>query len=129
MVRLVQRRGVSAEQASELPPSWRALRSPPLPGTLTRSIAPTVAERAASIPGPAARPATSATVAANPTRRPPKRPLEPKPRLIVYPPASGARRRGTARPAPKAEPYVLLFDANGAIPAKGDEGSESSPAP
>src|SRR4051812_29029989 len=88
MVRLVQRRVVSAEQASELPPSGRESRSTaarPSP-TLTRSIVPTgVADRAVRIPGPAASPATSTAVPTNPAFRRPERQLEPRLRLISNP--------------------------------------------
>ena len=83
MVRLVQARSLSAEQASALPVSGRASRSPPLPGTLTRSIVPTgLDEWAASIPGPAARPTTSATAPSRPTPRRPKPLWNPSRRFI-----------------------------------------------
>src|SRR2546423_5476737 len=100
MVRLVQRRVLSAEQASELPLSGRESRSAPArpSPTLTRSIVPTgVADRAVRIPGPAASPATSAAAPANPIFRRPVRQFEPRRRLISNPQplCCGPRSRGT----------------------------------
>src|SRR5205085_12007581 len=104
IVRLVQRRTVSGEQASELPRSGRALRSVPLPAMLTRSIVPTgTDEWAASIPGPAARPATIATAPRTATHRRPKPPRNPSSRFIPQPPALDVTVTSHARTGPKAE--------------------------
>src|SRR5437763_3157304 len=128
IVRLVQRRGVSGEQASELPLSARALRSAPLPAMLTRSIVPTgTDEWAASIPGPAARPATIATAPRTATHRRPKPPPNPSSRFIPQPPALDVTVTSHARTGPKAEHAFSFSTRKRAFLPKGTKRRKSSP--